>query len=72
MIFKNNKTYDILKYISTIGVPALVTLIITVGDIWNLSYSVPIAATLSAIGIFITSLLQISSNQFKKGDDENE
>ncbi len=69
----NNKTYDILKWISTVGLPALTTLWLTVGHIWNLPLVEPIGATMAAITTFACALLGISSIQYAKkiGGDSN-
>jgi uncharacterized membrane protein len=73
MIF-NNKTYDIMKWIATVALPALVTLILAIGQIWNLStWTVPIGATVAAVATFFAALLGVSSikykQQLKEGSD---
>lgn len=65
----SNKVYDILKYIATIGLPALTTLWLTVGSIWDLPLTEPIGATMGAITVFIGTLIGISNHQYKKGND---
>lgn len=74
MIF-NNKTYDIMKWVATVALPALVTLILAIGQIWNLStWTVPIGATVAAIATFFAALLGVSSikyKQVKEGSDPN-
>ena len=71
-----NSTYDTLKWISTQLIPALNVLILTVGKIWDLPYYVPIAATVSAIGVFIGAIIYKSSKAYYEGidgyDDEDE
>src|SRR5574344_184244 len=42
-----NKTYDILKYIALIVLPAVATLVISITGIWGLPYGEPIAATIT-------------------------
>lgn len=66
MIFKDSKWYDICKWISTVGLPALTALWLTIGHIWNLPYVEPIGATLAAITTFACALLGISSIQYAK------
>lgn len=61
-----NRLYDILKYVAMIFIPALVVLVLTVGKIWNLPYYDNIGATISAIGVFIGSLLGLSSYNHNK------
>ena len=67
----NNKTYDILKWISTVVLPALATLILAIGQIWNVTvWTVPIGATIAAVATFMGAVLGISSIQYakQKGD----
>lgn len=61
-----NKTYDILKYIAQIVLPALGTLYAALAPLWNLPYAEPIVGTIVAIDAFLGALLQISSNQYYK------
>lgn len=66
MIF-NNKTYDIMKWISTVVLPALATLTLTIGQIWGLSeWTVPIGATIAALATFFGAILGISSIAYNK------
>lgn len=62
----NNKTYDVLKWIATVGLPAITTLWLTIGHIWNLPYVEPIGATMAAITTCACTLLGISSIQYQK------
>ena len=67
MIFKDNRTYDTLSFISRIILP-LSVLITTLGDIWGIPYAIQISATLCAIDVFLGSVL-VSSK--KKYDEVN-
>ena len=63
----NNKTYDILKWVSTVVLPALATLILAIGQIWNVTaWTVPIGATIAAVATFMGAVLGISSIQYAK------
>jgi hypothetical protein len=66
----SNKTYDILKYIVTIALPALGTLISALAMIWGLPYSEQIVGTILAVDTFLGALLGISSAKYKKENDE--
>jgi len=66
MIFKNSKWYDFLKYFALIFIPALVVLLNTIGQIWNLEHIHQITATIAAVGVFLGALLQISSAKYAK------
>lgn len=65
MIFKNSKVFDALKWIATVGLPAITALWLTVGQIWSLPYVEPIGATLAAITTFICALLGIGSIRYQ-------
>lgn len=66
MIFANDKIYDILKWIATVVLPALSTLILAIGQIWDLTvYTVPIGATVAAIAAFLGAILGIGSIKYK-------
>lgn len=61
----SNKTYDILAYIQRIVLPAVATLIATLGQIWNWTWPVEqTVLTLTAIDTFLGIILRISSNQY--------
>ncbi len=63
-----NKTYDILKWVLITVIPALILLITTLGTIYNFEdVSNIICLTISAIATFISSILGISSSNYKKG-----
>ena len=67
----SNKLYDILKYIALIGVPAIVVFLSTLGEIWGIPYTSQITATISAIGICLGTLLQVSSVKYQKEEEAN-
>ena len=61
----SNKAYDILKYLVTIGLPAVTTLWLTLASIWGFPYAEPIGATLGAITVFLGALIGVSSAKYK-------
>ena len=60
----SNKTYDYLKIIALIVIPAAVTCWIAIGNIWGLPYVEEIAGTATAIATFLGALLKISSDRY--------
>jgi hypothetical protein len=68
----SNKTYDTLKYIALYVLPALATLILTLGGIWGIPYSEAIAATITAIDTFLGAILGISSKRYAEEQKEGE
>ena len=61
----SNKAYDTLKYLVTIGLPAVTTLWLTLASIWGFPYAEPIGATLGAITVFLGALIGVSSAKYK-------
>lgn len=66
----NNKTYDILKYVALIALPAIQVFWLTIGKIWNLNYTVEIGATIGACALLLGTLLGVSNANFNKMIDE--
>lgn len=62
-----NKVYDVLKVVALIIVPVTI-LISSLGDIWGLPYQDQIVKTLGAIEVFLGSLLEISSANYRKSN----
>lgn len=66
MIFKNSKTYDVLKYTALVALPAVATLYFALSSIWGLPYGEQIVGTITAIDAFLGALLQISNNKYNE------
>lgn len=62
----NNKTYDILKWIAQILLPALGTLYFALAGIWGFPYAEAIVGTITAVDTFLGVLLGISTIQYNK------
>lgn len=60
----NSKVYNVLKYITMIVLPALTTLWLSVGSIWQLPLVEPIGATLTAVTAFLGGILGISTSLY--------
>ena len=68
----SNKAYDSLKYIALIALPALQVFWLTIGKIWDISYTVEIGATIGAVALLLGTLLGVSTSNYNKeqrGDD---
>lgn len=65
----SNKVYDVLKYITQIGLPALGTLYFALSNIWGFPYAEQVVGTISAIVTFLGVLLGISSAKYKKEEN---
>lgn len=70
MILKN-KTFDILKWIALIALPAFATLWYAIATIWNIPYAQEIQTTIIAIDTFLGALLGVASNQYRKIDSSD-
>ena len=66
----SNKTYDVLKVIALVVLPALATLYLTLANIWGLPYGEAVAATITAIDTFLGAVLGISSSNYAKLQNE--
>ena len=62
----NNKTYDILKWVAQILLPATATLYFALANIWHLPYAEEIVGTITAVDTFLGILLGISTNKYNK------
>lgn len=62
----NDKTYDVLKWIAMIVLPAVATLYFTLASIWGFQYGEQIVGTITAVDTFLGALLGISNAKYKK------
>ena len=62
----SNKTYDVLKYICQIVLPALGTLYFTLSGIWHFPYGEEVVGTITAVDTFLGAILVISNYKYKK------
>ena len=65
----SNKTYDILKYICQIVLPAIGTLYFALAQIWGFPYAEQVVGTLTAIDTFMGVLLGISSARYNNANN---
>lgn len=66
----NNKTYDILKYIAQIVLPALGAFYFGLSKYWNLPYPEAIVGTIACVDTLLGALLKLSSDRYyKQGKD---
>lgn len=72
MIFKDSKWYDVMKWVVTVGLPAVTTLWLTLASIWGFPYAEPIGATLGAITVFLSVLLGVSSIKYSQLTEKKE
>lgn len=61
----SNKTYDVLKIISSLIAPITV-LVAALASIWNFPYGKEIVASLAAVDVFMGSVVVISKALYDK------
>ena len=67
----SNTTYDTLKKIAQIWIPAIGTLYFTLAQIWQLPFAEEIVGSLTAIDCFMGAVLGISTMIYNnKGADK--
>lgn len=68
----STKTYNRLRYITQIVLPAVATFLVTVGGEWNSETTISIATTVSAIVTLLSGILGASSAIYdKEGGKKN-
>ncbi len=67
----SNRTYDVLKWIAQILLPALATLYFGIAQIWSLPYAEAVIGTISVIDAFLGALLGISTYNYNKAKDND-
>lgn len=60
----SNETYDKLKFIAQIVLPALGTLYFALSQIWGLPYGEEIVGTITAVDAFLGALLGLESRSY--------
>lgn len=68
----SNKTYDFLKWVAIIVLPALATLITVVFMVWNIPYGDQIAQTITALATFLGAILMVSTATYHKTLEEED
>ena len=66
----SGRTYDTLKYLTIIVLPAFGALYAGLSQIWQLPYAAEIPATITVICTFLGAILCISTAQYNKANQE--
>lgn len=66
----NDKVYNILKWTLLILVPALMTLISTLGTIYNFDSKI-LTATIGAFSTFVGAIIGISNINYNKSNEDD-
>lgn len=65
-ILLTNKTYDILKWVCLIALPALSALLMGIGEIWSIPEMPKIVLTINAFATFLGALIGVSTAAYNK------
>lgn len=68
----SNRTYDLLKYLTIIVLPAIGALYTGLSKIWDLPYAAEIPATITVICTFLGAILCISTAQYNQVKGQHE
>lgn len=68
----SDRTYDTLKWVALVAIPALEALWLTVGKAWGFPYLTEIGTTIAAVGLFLATLIGVSSNTYYNDVDEED
>ena len=68
----NDRTYDILKWIAQLLLPALGTLYFALAGIWGFPFGEQIVGTITAVDTFLGVILGISTVAYKKSEQAEE
>ena len=66
----SNKTYNILKWVAMVVLPALSTFYLGLSNYWNIPYPEAISGTIMLIDTLLGALLGISSINYAKKKEE--
>ena len=65
----SSSVYDTLKWVVLIALPAVSTLVVGLGALYNWSFTSQLVGTLTLITTFLGSLVKLSNNKYNQ--DEN-
>lgn len=64
-----NKTYDVMKFVAQIALPAAGTLYFALANIWGLPMGEEVVGTITAVDAFLGAILGISTAQYNKASE---
>ena len=67
----SNQTYDILKLIAQIILPAIGTFFV-IASIWGLPYAEQVVGTITALDTLLGTMLSISSMKYNKENSDDQ
>lgn len=68
----SNETYDKLKWVALVLLPAVEVLWLALGKIWGFPYLTEIGSTIAAVDVFLGTILGVSAKNYWKDKDGDE
>ena len=68
----SNQTYDILKWVVMIAIPALTTAYVGLAAVWGWPYATEVAKTSAVLCTLLGALLGISTAEYNRHDEPPE
>lgn len=65
----SNKTYDTLKYLAQVVLPAAATLYVALAALWGLPRAEAVSGTIMAVDTFLGALLHIQAGRYTPSTD---
>lgn len=65
----SNKTYDIMKWVVQLLIPALITLYGVIGSTLKFPYTQEVLTIAGAVDVFLGTILKISTDNYNKEND---
>lgn len=65
----SNHTYDALKWIAQVVLPAMATLYLALGSLWGWTNVEQVVGSITALDVFLGVLLGLSANAYKNSDE---
>lgn len=62
----NNSTYDIIKWVVSIVLPAFAVLVGGLGKVYGYEHTDVVVTTITAVTTFLGAIMQVSNNNYKK------
>lgn len=70
LMIRNDRLYDVLKYIAQIVLPAVATLYFALSEIWGFPYGAEVVGTITAFDTFLGVLLGLSTKAYLKSGSQ--
>ena len=62
----SNRLYDVLKWVTMIGLPAIGTALLAISEIWNVEYGPEVAETINVIILMFGTMVGVSTAQYNR------